>query len=105
MSHIVTLLRRRATQAATGKSNGKLYEDIKDGLFPAPVKISERAVAWPDNEIAAINAARIAGKTDDQIRELVGKLKAARGGDAAPINTPPIAPKPRKPAAHAALAA
>jgi prophage regulatory protein len=35
-------------------------------------------VGWPANEVAALNAARIAGKSDDEIRQLVRKLEAAR---------------------------
>ncbi len=37
-----------------------------------------RASAWPAHELAAINAARIAGKSDDQIRRLVIDLIVAR---------------------------
>jgi prophage regulatory protein len=35
-------------------------------------------VGWPSSEVTAINAARIAGKTDEEIRALVVKLEAAR---------------------------
>jgi prophage regulatory protein len=35
-------------------------------------------VGWPDNEVAALNAARIAGKSESEVRELVVKLEAAR---------------------------
>jgi prophage regulatory protein len=47
-------------------------------LFTSPVQIGARAVGWPDSELEALNAARIAGKTDDEIRALVVKLEAAR---------------------------
>ena len=42
------------------------------------MQIGLRAVGWPSYEVAAINAARIAGKTDEEIRALVVKLEAAR---------------------------
>jgi len=42
------------------------------------VSLGGRAVGWPSDEIDTLNAARIAGKSDDEIRELVGKLEAAR---------------------------
>jgi prophage regulatory protein len=42
------------------------------------VKIGARAAGWPASEVQALNAARIAGKSDDEIRELVLKLEAAR---------------------------
>lgn len=46
--------------------------------WPRPVRLGERAVGWPASEVAALNAARIAGKTDQEIRALVVKLEAAR---------------------------
>jgi len=30
----------------TGKGRTSIYEGIKDGTFPAPVRIGDRAVAW-----------------------------------------------------------
>jgi prophage regulatory protein len=42
------------------------------------VKIGARASGWPSSEVAAINAARIAGATNEEIRALVAKLVAAR---------------------------
>jgi prophage regulatory protein len=35
-------------------------------------------VGWPEYEVEALNAARIAGKTGEEIRRLVKKLEAAR---------------------------
>jgi prophage regulatory protein len=35
-------------------------------------------VGWPSDEVAAINAARIAGKTDEEVRALVAKLEVSR---------------------------
>ncbi len=61
-----------------GRSRSAHYLDIANGLFTPPVLIGGRAVAWPSNETEAINNARIAGWSDEQIRELVAKLVAAR---------------------------
>ncbi len=61
-----------------GRSRSAHYKDIQDGLFPSPIKIGSRASGWTDQETDTINAARIAGKTDDEIRALVVKLEAAR---------------------------
>jgi len=75
----MSILRMTAVLAETGlASHATIYGDIHAGLFTVPVQISERAVGWPDTEVKAIIAARIAGKTDDQIRELVNKLHQAR---------------------------
>jgi prophage regulatory protein len=48
-------------------------------LFTKPVRItSKKAAAWPSNEVDDINAARIAGKSDAEICELVKLLHAKR---------------------------
>lgn len=61
-----------------GRSRSSHYLDIRQGLFTPPVQIGARAVGWPSSEVAALNSARIAGKTDEEIRTLVAKLEAAR---------------------------
>ena len=43
-----------------------------------PSRIGPRAVGWPAQEVAALNAARIAGQSDAELRELVTRLHAAR---------------------------
>ncbi len=35
-------------------------------------------MGWPAREVAAVNAARIAGKTDAEVRALVASLELAR---------------------------
>jgi len=80
LSPINPLYRRPIVEQATGDSRTTIYRKIKDGLFTRPVKIGGYRVAWPANEIEAINKARIAGKTDEEIRALVIKLEAARAG-------------------------
>ena len=61
-----------------GKSRSSHYLDIKNGLYVKPVQIGARAVGTPDDEVDALNAAIIAGKTDEEIRDLVVRLEAAR---------------------------
>ena len=75
-----TLLRLPAVLKARGRSRSSHYLDIQNGLFTKPVAIGLRAVAWPDHELATLNAARIAGKSEDEIRELVRRLEAERQG-------------------------
>jgi len=60
-----------------------LYEQITDGLFPPPIKLSKRTNAWLDDEIEAIQTARIAGKSPTVIKALVVKLVASRSKAAA----------------------
>ncbi len=73
-----TLYRRPIVQQLTGDSRSTTYRKIGKGLFTKPVKIGGDRVAWPANEVEAINKARIAGKTDDAIKALVIELEAAR---------------------------
>jgi prophage regulatory protein len=60
------------------RADASVYNAIRAGLFTAGVAIGQRARGWPDYEIDAINAARVAGKSDDEIRELVKALHAKR---------------------------
>jgi prophage regulatory protein len=53
---------------------------MSQGLLPKPFKLGPRAVGWFAREAAAINAARAAGKSDDEIRVLVARLMRARRG-------------------------
>lgn len=43
-----------------------------------PINLGGRSVGWPESEIAAINNALIAGKTESEIKQLVTKLTANR---------------------------
>lgn len=56
------------------------YKLIKRGLLPKPIPIlgSDRTKGIPAHETSAIIRARIAGKTDDEIRLLVAELEAFR---------------------------
>ena len=72
------LYRRPVVQQLTGDSRSTTYRKIGKGLFTKPVKIGGDRVAWPANEIEALNKARIAGKSDAEIKALVIELEAAR---------------------------
>lgn len=75
----MSILRMPTVKVETGhRSHATIYNAIKVGLFTKPVQIGQRSVGWPSNEVSAINAARIAGKTDSEIRELVTHLHAKR---------------------------
>lgn len=69
----VGLLRKR--------SKSSQYSDIKNGLLTQPVRVGGRSVAWPRHEINTLNAARLAGKSDEQIRQIVEALHIARQGE------------------------
>ena len=77
----MSIWRMPTIKAETGhRSHASIYTAIKDGLFTKPVAIGQRAVGWPSDEVQSINAARIAGKTEAEIRALVAWLHAKRVG-------------------------
>lgn len=75
------LLRMDAVKIQTGhKSHASIYTAIKDGLFTLQIPIGKRSVGWPENEVEALNQARIAGFSDEKIKKLVDKLHRERQG-------------------------
>ena len=72
------ILRRRPVETQTGYSRSTLYMRIAQGLFTKPVRLGTRTVGWPAAEVASLNAARIAGRSDREIRALVKELERAR---------------------------
>lgn len=76
MTHIIQRL--PAVKSESGLSRSTIYLRITQGLWTKPVSLGPRAVGWPSGDVVAINAARIAGKTDKEIRALVVKLEADR---------------------------
>lgn len=75
----MSILRMPDVKAETGhRSHASIYNAIRNGLFTRPVQIGLRSVGWPDEEVKKINAARIAGKSDVEIREIVSQLHKQR---------------------------
>ena len=71
--------RIQVVKAATGyRSTASIYNNINAGLWTKPVRIGQRSVGWPSDEVVAVNKARVAGATDEQLRELVIRLHAKR---------------------------
>jgi len=73
-----TILRLPTVKAESGLSRSTIYSRIAQGLFTKQVSLGPRCVGWPQTEISALNAARIAGNTDAEIRTLVIKLERDR---------------------------
>ena len=73
-----TIFRFPSVKSESGYSRSTVYLRISQGLWTKQVSLGPRCVGWPAHEVAALNAARIAGKTDEEIRALVLKLEAAR---------------------------
>jgi len=72
------LMRTAAVRAVTGYCESAFYAKVADGLMTKPIKINSRATALPVREVEAINAARIRGASDDEIKALVSRLHADR---------------------------
>ena len=71
--------RIQVVKAATGyRSTASIYSLINAGLWTKPVRIGQRSVGWPSDEVIAVNKARIAGATDPQLRELINRLHEKR---------------------------
>jgi prophage regulatory protein len=55
----VSLLRMAEVKRRTSEAESTIWEKIKRGEFPAPVKLSARSRAWVDREIDAYIDGRI----------------------------------------------
>ena len=60
--HLERFLRRPEVERLTGLKHTRLYELIKRGEFPRPVRISEGAVAWLASEVSGWQAGRVAAR-------------------------------------------
>ena len=73
------IIRLPEVSRTTGLARSTIYLRIEQGLLPKPVSLGGKAVGWPATEISQINAARIAGKSNEEIKNLVDELENQRG--------------------------
>lgn len=52
------ILRRPEVEARTGISRSTIYQWMKDGQFPRPIKLGARLVAWRESDVTAWLEAR-----------------------------------------------
>ena len=76
----MALLRLPEVMRHSGYSRSMLYYLVSQGLYPKPIKIGVRAVAWISAEVEAIGQARIAGKSIEEMKNLISQLQIARQG-------------------------
>ncbi len=50
---IITILRRKTVEGRVGLSRSTIYQRIKEGTFPRPINLGNRAVGWLEHEINA----------------------------------------------------
>ena len=75
----IEIIRLPEVSRTTGLARSTIYLRIEQGLLPKPVSLGGKAVGWPATEISQINAARIAGKSNEEIKNLVNELENQRG--------------------------
>ena len=75
----IEIIRLPEVSRTTGLARSTIYLRIEQGLLPKPVSLGGKAVGWPATEISQINAARIAGKSNEEIKNLVDELENQRG--------------------------
>lgn len=63
------------------RSHTSIYEAVKAGTFPRPVRLGLRAVGWPDHEVETILKAWVAGVSESEIRNLVESLHHRRSAE------------------------
>lgn len=73
-----TILRLPAVKSQSGYSRSTIYLRIAQGLWTKQVTLGPRCVGWPAHEVTALNAARVSGKSEAEIRALVTALETAR---------------------------
>ncbi|WP_035546148.1 AlpA family transcriptional regulator [Burkholderia sp. 9120] len=49
--HSLAILRRKQVEREVGLSRSTIYQRIKDGTFPRPVRLGVRAVGWRTGDI------------------------------------------------------
>jgi prophage regulatory protein len=64
--HSERLIRLPEVEAKTGLKRASIYAAAQKGNFPRPIKISARASAWRESEVAGWIASRLrdSGRTD-----------------------------------------
>ena len=68
------ILRATQAQEATGLPRSSFYSQVAKGLLPPSIPLGPRSVGWVESEINAVNAARILGNNDEEIKSLVMRL-------------------------------
>lgn len=68
------IIRKPEIRLITGLSTTSQFEQIRDGLLPKYINLGAKSVGLFEHEALAIVTARAAGKSNDEIREIVKAL-------------------------------
>lgn len=58
----IKLLRLPEVRQIVRRSTSRIYADMNEGLFPRPIRIGSRAVAWRESDIQAWIDERVADR-------------------------------------------
>ncbi|TDR27862.1 helix-turn-helix transcriptional regulator [Hydromonas duriensis] len=72
------ILRIKAVKELIGVGFSTIHYHVSIGLYPKPIKLGEKMSGWLTSEVLAIQAARVAGQTNEQIKALVQRLENER---------------------------
>lgn len=61
------LLRITEVRKLTRRSTSRIYADMNAGLFPRPIRIGTRSVAWRESELIAWLGKRIAERDQREV--------------------------------------
>ncbi len=75
---MITFIRKKELLSLFNFSKSTLHNKINAGIFPVPLSMGERCVAWPDDQIEVMQAAYIKGLNDSELKTLVNQLIQAR---------------------------
>jgi len=76
-----------AAKALGFKYTSAVYNLVKKGLLPPPIKVGKQASGWPEKEIQAFADACTAGVDDDTLREIVAGLQRQRAEKLSALKT------------------
>lgn len=82
---MIKLVRKAEVLKYLGIKKSSLSNRIHDGLFPPPINIGLRAIAWAEHEVEQVIKATVAGKDDTYMRALVNHIVEQRKDFDSPV--------------------
>ncbi|AYA64177.1 helix-turn-helix transcriptional regulator [Alteromonas sp. RKMC-009] len=74
----VTILKLSETLKRVNRCKTSIWNDVKEGIFPPPIKTGKTSAGYIESEVDAVLLARSVNFSDDQLKDLVEKLVQKR---------------------------